>query len=69
MGQHWANLDGDQLMDVEDDKEDEAATDTLLGYGSEDDDDTDEIKVLKKGFESALRFGLIASTTRSKGSS
>jgi len=47
MGQCWADPDGDQLMDIEDNKEDEAA-DTLLGYGSEDDkDDTDEIKVLK----------------------
>jgi len=43
MGRRWVDLDGDQLMDVEDE-----ATDTLSGSGSKNDkDDTDEIKVLK----------------------
>jgi len=43
MGQHWVDLDGNQLMDVEDE-----ATDTLLRSGIENDkDDTGEIKVLK----------------------
>ena len=43
MGRRWVDVDGDQLMDVEDE-----AADTLSGSGSEDDeDDTDEIKALK----------------------
>lgn len=44
MGRRWVNLDGDQLMDVEDD-----IADALSESESEDDeDDTDEIiKALK----------------------
>lgn len=43
MGRRWVDLDGDQLMDVED-----GVADTLSESGSEDDeDDLDEIKALK----------------------
>ena len=43
MGRRWVDLDGNQLMDVEDE-----VADTLSESGSEDDeDDTDEIRALK----------------------
>jgi len=43
MGRRWVDINGDQLMDIEDE-----AANTLSGSGSEDDkDDTDEIKALK----------------------
>jgi len=43
MGQRWVDLDGDQLMDIED-----GIADTFSESGSEDDeDDIDEIKALK----------------------
>jgi hypothetical protein len=43
MGRRWVDVDGDQLMDVEED-----IGDTLSESGSDDDDDdTEEIKALK----------------------
>jgi hypothetical protein len=40
MGRHWVGLDGDQLMDIEDE-----VADTVSESGSED--DMDDIKALK----------------------